>query len=225
MEYKKFETIAKKLVGKFTDMPKEWDGKEAILAMKEGGSRQWKQMEWIGFYFEFLCEKYLSSEDTDSFMVKDERGSYGKTQFDGFFKIPWDYKAHATNTSSHNVVINDREAIENAIKDYGSVGVIMAIGGVEYNDEDRTFQKWHSELKGGVSEYEKERKKRGAWSRLRKTKFTLQQILFIQITTALLENTGSFQKNFRNADGSPRREKVLLNLEKLSETDYYSIDF
>ena len=224
MEYTQFETIAKKLADKLKGVPKEWDGKAAILAMKEGGSRHWKQMEWIGFYFEFLCEKYLSSEDADSFMVKDERSSYGNTQFDSFFEIPWDYKAHATNTSSHTVVINDREAIENAIQDYGAVGVIMAIGEVEYNDEDRSFQKWHSELKGGISDYEKERKKRGAWSRLRKTKFSLQQILFIQITTALLENTGSFQKNFRNADGSPRREKVLLNLEKLNETDYYSVD-
>lgn len=225
MNYKDFEKIAKKLAKLLQDIPKEWDGKKAILEMKKGGSRQWRQMEWIGFYFEFLCEKFLFPQDSDPIVVRDERGSYGNTQFDGFFKIPWDYKAHATNTSSHNVVINDREAIGNAIKDYGAVGVIMAIGDVEYNDEDRKFQKWHNELKGGKSDYEKERIKRGAWSRLRKTKFTLQQILFIKVDEKIVEGAGSFQTSFRNADGSPRREKVLLNLEDLSEDSYYTIDF
>lgn len=226
MNYADFEKIAKNLAELLKSVPKEWDGKKAILEMKEGGSRQWRQMEWIGFYFEFLCEKFLSPQDPNPMVIKDERSSYGNTQFDGFFKIPWDYKAHATNTSSHNnVVINDREAIRDAIKDYGVVGVIIAIGDVEYNDKDGNFKKWHGELKGGESDYEKERIKRGAWSRLRKTKFTLKQILFIKIDEKIVEDARPFQAGFRNADGSPRREKVLLNLEELDGNSYYAIDF
>ena len=225
MNYKDFAKVAEKIAELLKNIPKEWDGKKAILEMKEGGFRQWRQMEWVGFYFEFLCEKYLSSGDSGIFVVRDERELYGNTRFDGFFKIPWDYKAHATNTGSHNVVINDREAIGKAIKDYGAVGVIMAIGDVEYNDEDRNFQKWHNELKGEKSDYEKERIKRGAWSRLRKTKFTLKQILFIKVDKKTVEDAGSFQTGFRNADGNPRREKVLLNLEDLGEDNYYTIDF
>lgn len=227
MEYETFEKIAKKLALLLQDVPQEWDGKKSILEMKDGGSKQWRQMEWIGFYFEFLCEKFLSSQESNllPIVAKDEKGLFGNVQFDGFFEIPWDYKAHATNTSSHKVIINDRQAIESAIKDYGAVGVIMAIGDVEYNDENRMFQKWHSELKGGKSEYEKERIKRGAWSRLRKTKFTLRQILFIKLNGEVLENAESFQSGFRNADGNPRREKVSLDLEQLTDTDYYSVDY
>lgn len=225
MDYADFEKIAKNLAKMLEKLPIEWDGKKAIREMKEGGSRQWRQMEWIGFYFEFLCEKFLSDDRMENMSVRDSRAKYGNVQFDGFLEIPWDYKAHATNTSSHKVVINDREAIVNAIQIYGAVGVILAVGDVEYNDENRSFQKWHSELKGGQSNYEKKRIERGAWSRLRKTKFTLRQIMFIKVSEEVLENAGSFQTSFRNADGSPRREKVLLDLEQLTSTDYCDVDF
>lgn len=65
---------------------------------------------------------------------------YGNGKFDGFKKICWDFKAHAMNTSSHQIIVNDSEATANAIKDYGEVGLILALGKVLYNDEDRTFQ-------------------------------------------------------------------------------------
>jgi hypothetical protein len=122
------------------------------------------------------------------------------------------------NTSSHQIIVNDSEATANGIKDYGAVGLILALGKVLYNDEDRTFQKWHEALKGGLSDYSLERIKRGAWSRLRKVSFDLQQISFIRITDETLVKCGSFQSDFRNADGSPRREKVLLDLEKLTRS-------
>ena len=217
MKYTKFEKIAKKLAGSLKKIPREWDGKEAILEMKENGSRHWKQMEWMGFYFEFLCEKFLPEEG--------EKVSYGKVVFDGFFEVPWDYKAHAINTSSHDVVMNSREAVENAIADYGSIGIIVAIGDVEYNDEDGTFKKWHSKLKGGKSKFEKERIKRRSWSRLRKVAFSLKEIVFVRIDKKVLENAGSFQKGFRNADGKLRQEKIRINLEDLSDNDYYSVEW
>ena len=62
-------------------------------------------------------------------------------------------------------------------------------------------------------------------SRLRKIEFDLKQISFIKIDDAVLVKCGSFQRDFRNADGSPRREKVLLNLEKLDEEIVYFLDF
>jgi hypothetical protein len=146
-----------KQIGKILKkIPKRWDGRKSILEMKKADFPHWKQMEWTGFYFQFLCEKHLSN-------VMDIPGPrYGNVSFDGFKCIPWDFKAHAMNTSSHQVIVNDSQATANAIKDYRQVGLILAIGKVLYNDEDRTFQKWHEKLKGGKSEYELERIKRGA---------------------------------------------------------------
>lgn len=200
-------------------IPKVWDGKSAILEMKKSDYSQWKQMEWIGFYFQFLCEHFLSN------IMTIPGPQYGNVKFDGFKDIPWDFKAHAINTSSHQIIVNDSEAIAKGIKDYGAVGLILALGEVEYNDSKRTFQKWHEKLKGGLSEYSLERIKRGAWSRLRKVSFNLQQISFIKITDETLVECGSFQSNFRNSNGRPRREKVLLDLEEIDEELICFLDF
>lgn len=214
-----FLKISKQIAKVLKKIPKRWDGRKSILEMKKAKFPHWKQMEWTGFYFQFLCEKYLSD-------IMDIPGPrYGNVSFDGFKYIPWDFKAHAMNTSSHQIIVNDSQATANAIKDYGKVGLILAIGKVLYNDEDRTFQKWHERLKGGKSDYELERIKRGAWSRLRKVSFNLQQISFIKITDDTLVKSGSFQTDFRNANGRPRRSKVLIDLEKIDKEIIYLIEF
>jgi len=172
-----------------------------------------------GFSFQFLCEKYLSD------IMEIPGPNYGNARFDAFKDIPWDFKAHAMNTSSHQIIVNDSNAIASGIKDYGAVGLILALGKVMYNDEDRTFQKWHEALKGGPSDYTLERIKRGAWSRLRKVSFDLQQISFIKITDDTLIKCGSFQIDFRNSNGSPRKEKLLLDLEQIDKELEYFIEF
>lgn len=197
----------------------KWDGRKAILGMKEGGSRHWRQMEWIGFYFQFLCERVLSE------VMTIPGPKYGNAEFDGFLEVPWDFKAHATNTSQHNVIVNDLEAVEAAIAEYGAVGVILAVGDVQYNDDDRTFQRWHSGLKGGKSKYELKRIERGAWSRLRKVRFDLKQISLIRLNRTTLSKCGSFQSAFRNADGGSRRAKVLVDLEKIREDVIHFVEF
>ena len=219
MKSEGFLLIAKEIADGLKEIPVHWDGRSAILEMKESGYRHWKQMEWIGWYFQFLCERHLSG------LVEIPGPKYGNVEFDGFREIPWDFKSHAINTSSHKVIVNDSEAASKGIQDYGSVGLILAMGEVKYNDDERTFQKWHEELKGGKSKYELERIRRGAWSRLRKVEFNLKQISFIKIDDDVLVKCGSFQRDFRNADGSPRREKVLLDLEKLDEEIVFFMDF
>lgn len=219
MKKEEFLKISEDLSKEFKIIPKIWDGRKAILEMKNADFPHWKQMEWIGWYFQFLCEKLLKDG------VKIPGPKYGNVSFDGFKVIPWDFKAHAINTSSHQLIVNDSEATSKAIKEFGCVGLILAMGEVEYNDDERTFQKWHEELKGGKSAYEIERIKRGAWSRFRKVEFNLKQISFIKIDDAVLVKCGSFQRDFRNANGTPRREKVLLDLERLDEEIVFFLDF
>ncbi len=214
----KIETV-NKIGNCLLNLPKKWDGKDAILEMKNDRYPHWKQMEWIGFYFQYQCERLLSR------LMQIPGISYGNSTFDGFYEVPWDFKAHSINTSSHQIIVNDVEAVTSGISDYGEVGLILALGCVKYNDDDRNFQRWHEDLKGGKSKYEMERIQRGAWSRLRKVEFDLQQISFIKITRDTLEKSGSFQKDFRNADGSPRREKVLVDLEKLEEEIVSTLEF
>ncbi len=195
-----------------TQMPALWDGRKAILEMRDSGYPHWRQMEWIGFYFQFLCDSRLSP------LVKIPGPKYGRVEFDGFSEIPWDFKAHpnknANGKENESIIVNDRRAIIKAIKQFGGAGLILATGDAKYNDEDRSFQIWHKELKGGLSKYEKQRILRKAPSRLRKTAFTLKEIRLIVLDNKILKELDSFQEGFRNSDGSPRKAKVLLNLRK-----------
>ena len=186
------------------NIPKIWDGKKSILEMKEGGSRHWRQLEWMGFYFEFLCHRLFAD-------ILDIPGrKYGNTEFDAFSEITWDFKSHASNSTTRNVITNDKEAIRKTIDDYGYYGIILAVGEVTY-DEDGTFRRWHEVVKGGISEYTKERERRGKKPKIRKTEFVLSEIRFVCFDLEALRQCGvSFQKDFRNADGSPRREKVAI---------------
>jgi len=200
--------------------PSQWDGKRAILEMKESGSRNWRQMEWIGWYFEYLCQQYLIP------VIEMPGPNYGKARFDGICETPWDFKCHASNTSSHRIIVNDLEAVELACKEYGAIGVILAVGEVVYNDkETRAFQTWHDTLKGKESAYVKARKERGAWSRLRKVGLTLEEIHLIWIDRMLVDSSCRFQGGFRNADGGTRRSKLMLNLEQLDEEIVHTIHF
>lgn len=195
------------------EMPAEWEGRRAILEMKNAVYPHWKQMEWIGFYFQFLCDTKLSS------IMEIPGPKYGRVEFDGFSEIPWDFKVHPTKNAkgqeNKSVIVNDRLATAQAIKKFGSTGLILAIGEAIYNDQDRSFQIWHQKQKGGLSNYEKERILRKAPSRLRKTAFRLSEVNLILLDNKMVKRLGSFQEGFRNSDGSPRNAKVLLDLDNI----------
>lgn len=199
-------------------MPKLWDGRQSILEMKDAGGRQWRQMEWMGFYFEFLCQ------DAFDGILEMPGMRYGRAEFDAFCKINWDFKAHAINSATHRIIANDMEAVASAVSEHGHYGLILAMGKVEYNDEERSFKRWHDELKGGKSDYELNRIARGAASRLRKTEFALEEIQFLCLDADSLDQCGgSFQQGFRNSDDNPRRPKVMIDVRKIPDASIVSL--
>jgi hypothetical protein len=194
-------------------MPNKWDAREVYLHWKNTNNPYLRQTEWVGWRFQELCEYYLKQTQMFDFT----RQRYGYADFDAFAEIPWDFKAHTLKNprglQTRKVPGTDRRATLQAIKDYGAVGFILGIGDAVFNNESRIFQRWHDELKGGLSKYEQERISRGAFSRLRKTAFTLQEIWIIEIDEKLCKNLGTFMEGFRNKDGSPRKAKVMLDLD------------
>ncbi|NPV88513.1 hypothetical protein HPY42_03180 [Coprothermobacteraceae bacterium] len=122
-------------------VPKHWDGRRAILQMKYENDKQWKQMEWIGFYFEFLAKKLLKD------LVVFPGPRYGRVTFDALGLVPWDFKTHVCNAGNDQVIVNDIAAIRSAISQYGKVGLVLAVGRAEY-DHDGAFRSWHEALKG-----------------------------------------------------------------------------
>ncbi len=207
-------------VGKLTK--KRVTGVDAILEMKNRGYGHWRQMEWIGFYYEWLIEKELEHR------IGGQTGPrFGHTTFDYKRAYVWDIKSHPTATSSgvpNNVaVLNDQEAVRKCVAACDGVGFILIHGEATYTGS-ADFKRWHDELKGGVSQYEISRRARGAPSRKRKTaflptsveilRFAVEQDLSLAVSEGWL---GSFQEGMRNSDGTPRRSKFAVKTNQIPD--------
>lgn len=192
------------------DLPKEWDGKDAIIYMRENGSKNWKQMEWPGWFFEFMCGKILRQ---DSFFDIPGK-AYGRVSFDGFKEINFDFKSHSEfEGSTSKVPTNGYIEVEKAIEEFGQVCFIVACGYVEFDDDNQSFKIWHDELKGKKSAYVLRGEDEGRSSRRRKTKFYLNKIVFLFVDKNTLPLVGSFQKGMINSNGTPRNEKVMIDVD------------
>lgn len=169
-------------------------------------------MEWIGWWFQWRATADLS----DTFgAVPGPR--YGHTTIDVRVKHIWDLKAHP-NTSDW-LVANDREAIDQCIRDNGVFGCIVACGDAQF--DDGRFQQWHEALKGGPSRYQQRRRAEGAPSRRRKAAFDVRGYLVAALDAAAVSRglregwLGLFQTGMRNANDTPRRAKYQINVRLL----------
>jgi hypothetical protein len=190
-------------------LPATWEGKASVLELK-AADYHWRQMEWWAFYFEFLCLQRLRGRAD----IPGER--FGSTRFDFKGAVNWDMKAKAVKTDNHDCILNDCAAVDATIARHGEHGVLIALCDVNYNDENRTFQRWHSRLKGGLSGYEKQRRTRTAVSRYRKTAATLAEILFLRLDRHSVARLGRLNQG-RNANGRPRPPKYLPDLEAIDD--------
>jgi hypothetical protein len=200
-----------------TTLPIVWEGKSSVLELKRV-NYNWKQMEWWAFYFEHLCRQRLNG----IFKIPGDR--FGNVGFDLKRHVNWDLKAKAIKSDDHRCILNDCAAIDQSIAKYGEHGIIIALCDVEYNDVNRSFQQWHTELKGGLSGYEKERLVRTEVSRYRKTRAELAEILFVRVDRDTVKRLGRYTQG-RNSNGNSRRPKYSLNLEDVSNMLIDRVEF
>ena len=193
-----------------SNLPVLWEGKACVLELKVA-NYNWRQMEWWAFYFEFKAKQCLSK------VCGIPGGKINRVEFDLKTQINWDLKARAIKTDSRRVILNDKFAMEQSIKENGYHGEIITLCDVEYNDVNRSFQKWHTELKGGLSDYEKRRRARSnSFSRYRKTSAELVEIIYIVFEPEDLPKLDVMNQG-RNSNGKPRPPKYSLNLERINE--------
>lgn len=194
------------------------DGKQAITAMKDGGSSNWRQTEWIGFYPEFWFETNVAEE------LDAEHGpTFGNMSFDIQRDHVWDLKAHAAGKRTW-APLNDVEAIEGCINDFGGVGFLVISGPCTYDDDLATFKSWHVSLSGGPSDYSRRIAARGAKSRRRKTSFRPNHLLafwFSSMTDVKRARSEGwikgFQTDMRNSNDTPRRAKIQVDVANIGD--------
>ena len=197
-------------------MPKVWDGRKSILEMKDVDFEHWRQMEWIDSYFKFLCQKYFAD-------IIDMPGKrYNITKFDAFCEISWDFKVDSVDGGAYSVTANDAEAIADTISDYGSYGMIVAIGDIKCDDKETSFKKWHDKIIGRVSKHDASKINNGVMSRTRIRAFTLEEIHFICFNSETLHQCcGLFRAGFGDTDGDRiKLKEVRIDTSKIPDAAF-----
>ena len=205
-------------------LPAVVDGRSAITEMRSNGSPNWRQMEWIGFWFEYFVDEVFL---TDSVGLTGPR--IGNTQFDMMLTEPWDLKVHPSG--ARQVILNDKTAVDSCIERFEAINFLLLSGDVEYDDERQTFKIWHDSQKGGVSRYEVMRVREGRPSRRRKISFAPTKLIGVRLDKPSLENAirsrqiGYFQAGMRNSNGKARNEKYMMHLgKKVTDVETYEIE-
>lgn len=207
------------LLGIFSSgLPQTIDGRKAITEMKLMDSKHWRKTEWIGFYPEFWFEEYAMDG------VRARVGpTIGNVTFDIEREFVWDLKAHS-NGSSNWAPLNDLRAVEHCIATHGGIGFLVLSGDCEYDDEEKTFKRWHERLQGGPSDYSKKMAAKGKKSRRRKVSFSPKHFLAFrfesldELQNALAEGwIRDFQEGMPNSGGSARKAKFQVNIEKIPD--------
>ena len=208
---KKIVDTVEKLRLASQNIPKTWDGRECILEMKSANFRYWRQMEWMDFYFKFLCQKHFDGT------IDIPGKKYGITQFDAFSKISWDFKVDSIDPGAYSVAANDAEAIADTISDYGYYGIILAIGAMEWNNKKTSFKKWHDELRGKVSKYDTNKINSGIMSRTRKNVFILEEIHFICFNNETVHQCCGFLQDcaIKADNNGLKRKEVVIDINEI----------
>jgi hypothetical protein len=194
------------------NLPSHWDGKQCILELKKA-DYHWRQMEWIGWYYEWKAKILLKKE-----LGGNDGPVFGNVEFDYELDGVWDFKTHPSQSNDWTY-LNDVEAVNECLMKKEHLGWVIAVGEATYDDSGE-FKVWHDKLKGKMSYYEEERIRRGAPSRKRKVSFRLEDILIVEfgsieeinesIQQGWLRN--DMQRGQRNSGGTPRNAKYGLDI-------------
>lgn len=220
-EYLFFDDIFNFISKKKTANTITWDGKECIKEMKKNDYSKWKETEWQGFYFEYLMEKLFNYDDFAALektkkVLEIPGPKYGKTRFDSFYNIPWDFKVHSNRT--RKVPANDFESVRKGIEEYGKVGFIIICGDAEI-EMDKEFSEWRNSFKGGLSQYQLKNINMEKKHRKLKASFKPKELLAIVIDENNICRHGEFQKDMINSNDNLRNNKLEINLDNISEED------
>lgn len=210
----------------FAPISRDWVGKELGQSMLDAGDRNWRQIEWIGFGFEFLAKQYLKNH----FMIHENIPVEHRDVFDAFNQFPWDLKTHVLRNARGNVTratpLNDMAAIDRVFETYNNFGLVIVDGNATFGDE---YEQWRMRSNGGVlSATQIRNAAEGRTSRKRKDTFSVEKVsLFVfsaeDMAALKADKIMSEFKQGRQADGTPRNLKYKFDATRVQPTLSFSL--
>lgn len=173
----------------------------------------WQQMEWLGFHFENLMKKSLGNT-----VIQDDGPRFGSSTIDSWISVdgvkkPVDLKFHSMDNrrgrAQVKVPLNDAEAVEACIAEYGVYYLLVAKADCDY-DNDGSFKKWRETIQGGPSKVSLENIALKRTSRVRKTGARIREFSIYAITAENLPSLGNFKQGKQHS-GAERKRKYILN--------------
>ena len=117
------ESICKTLA---RQLPPRWDGRSCIEELRQA-DYHWRQMEWIGWWFEFKALRLLAP------LGATPGPTFGSVTFDCSLDGVWDFKAHPTKDRPTGFAyLNDEEAVNSCIGSHKHLGWVIAVGKAIY---------------------------------------------------------------------------------------------
>lgn len=195
---------------KIRELPTHWEGKACVLEMKEA-DYNWKQMEWWTFYFKL---KFMNLFGND-FKFPEENANSKSFDFQG--EINWGLNVKSLKSDEFWIELGDKRAMDKSIKENGFHGEIIALCNVEYNDRDRTFQKWRADLEGTSSESGKKKPVSLSW--YRKTQVTVTGVLIMILSAKDVQKLGIIKKG-KKPNAKPLPERYFLDIDEIDNFEH-----
>lgn len=193
-----------------------WEGVASVSTMVDSRYRNSRQTEWPGWFFEFCTIPTLMSSFGGG------PTSRGTVEFDYEGRRIWDLKSHSESVDiskkSKSAPLNDKASMREAVRG-GGIGFII-LSGIPQFDHEQDFYEWHYSTVRG-----KKPSERSANSRKLKTAFALTRLDFFFIDSLdVLDRLEGAKiitdfKQGKQADGSPRKVKYQINIDKAREDD------
>lgn len=173
--------------------------RKCVLEMKQAGG-QWRQTEWVGFYFEHLIR--TMSHNHQGITLPGEK--IHRTTFDCYAGTNPDLKTHVIGSST-GIILNDALAMQQLFEDSQRLRLLVLTGSAIY-DTNREDKRWHDTLKGAPSKYSLRDVSRS--SRKRKSAFIGRRLSLYEISET--SSLGVMLQG-KNSNGKPRPTKYVLD--------------
>ena len=189
-------------------VPRHFDGKLSVEAMLAGGSRNWAQSEWPGFFFEHLVIGPLVARLGGGPL----RVPGARTTFDYASKFIWDLKTHSSDGPL--AILNDQLATKWALAQ-GGMGLVLLSGRPEYTPG---FREWHDDFKVRNGRRPNARRREVRFHRDVKSGFSPERLDLLFFPghsaweTALGQGVVRPHAQGRQPDGQKRNPKFALNV-------------